>query len=64
MSDIMSADFSLQRLSLEWLSAAVANGFASAVLNPMDVSKTRMQAELSKSKGNHRHGLAATLRIL
>lgn len=63
MSEI-SADFSLQRLSLEWLSAAVANGFASAVLNPMDVSKTRMQAELSKSKGNHRHGLAATLRIL
>eukprot|EP01040_Poterioochromonas_malhamensis_P002843 gene2843-3027_t len=63
MSD-NSADFSLQRLSLEWLSAAVANGFASAVLNPMDVSKTRMQAELSKSKGNHPHGLAATLRIL
>ena len=42
----MSSDtsFSPKGLSLEWISAAVANSFASAVLNPMDVAKTRMQA--------------------
>jgi hypothetical protein len=54
--------YHLQRLFLEWMSAAVANGFASAVLNPMDVSKTRMQA-LDATSG-FSTGLLKTLRTL
>jgi hypothetical protein len=54
--------YHLQRLFLEWMSAAVANGFASAVLNPMDVSKTRMQA-LDAASG-FSTGLLKTLRTL
>jgi hypothetical protein len=30
-------------LILEWLSGGLANAIASAILNPMDVTKTRMQ---------------------
>jgi hypothetical protein len=41
---VKETQFSSKVLSLEWLAAAVSNGFASAILNPMDVSKTRMQA--------------------
>jgi hypothetical protein len=51
--------FSYQRLILEWMSATIANGFASAVLNPMDVSKTRMQAESVSS--SYSRGLITTL---
>lgn len=34
----------LHQLFLEWMSAGLANGIASAILNPMDVAKTRMQS--------------------
>lgn len=34
----------LFRLFLEWMSAGISNGIASAILNPMDVAKTRMQS--------------------
>lgn len=53
---------SIQRLGLEWLSAALSNGFASAVLNPLDVSKTRMQAEIIDGKSGR--GLCGTLKLL
>lgn len=52
----------IQRLILEWLSGAIANGFASGLLNPMDVCKTRMQAELVSRQSSN--GLIATLRTL
>lgn len=52
---------SLQKLGLEWLSGGLANALASAILNPMDVAKTRMQvmynvsSSASTQKLNLRH---------
>ena len=56
---------SIERLALEWIAGAGANGFSSAVLNPLDVSKTRMQATESKrGKGGQAPRLVTTLRSL
>ena len=51
------ADRSLIR---EWLTGGLANAFASGILNPMDVSKTRMQLQSSTEKST----LTQILRVL
>lgn len=40
-------------LALEWLSGGSSNAIASAILNPMDVAKTRMQTMSSSASGPH-----------
>lgn len=37
-------------LIMEWLTGGVANAVASGILNPMDVSKTRLQLNIAPSK--------------
>ncbi len=60
-----SQNETLWKLTLEWMSAGLANAVSSAVLNPMDVAKTRMQAiQLSQTNGNNSVSLIRTLSVL
>ena len=50
-------------LILEWLSGGLANAISSSLLNPMDVSKTRMQAELITGNGTKMNNITITRTI-
>lgn len=52
------------KLLLEWTSAGLANALSSAVLNPMDVAKTRMQTIQLHQTGDKSISLLRTLSIL
>jgi hypothetical protein len=54
----------LWKLSLEWFSAGIANALSSAVLNPMDVAKTRMQAMQLHQTADASIGLVRTFSLL
>mmetsp|Transcript_7303 Transcript_7303/g.10875 ORF Transcript_7303/g.10875 Transcript_7303/m.10875 type:complete len:290 (+) Transcript_7303:13-882(+) len=49
-------------LFLDWASGGLANAISSSFLNPMDVSKTRMQAEERLKKCPTRTGMFATIK--
>jgi hypothetical protein len=47
---------------LDWLSGGISNAIASSILNPMDVAKTRMQAEEVICKSTILHTRKRSLR--
>lgn len=51
----------LHLLASEWIVAGSSNALASGILNPLDVSKTRMQAVKST---NYLFGLSNTFKVL
>lgn len=54
----------LKRLALEWSSGGLANAVTSSLLNPMDVSKTRMQVEGLHNRNLTNRGLVGTMTVL
>jgi hypothetical protein len=54
----------MSELWKEWLTGGVANAFTSAILNPMDIVKTRLQINQDSIPSKYSARLSRTFKIL